>query len=63
MPPMLHIAFAELVGSGAQEMLAHEGGFGMHQGHHVLQLVAETKRAARLIEPGASPHTAAQGLV
>jgi len=46
MPPMLHIAFAELMRGGAEQMLASEGWFGMHQRHHVLQLVTESVCAA-----------------
>ena len=60
---MLHVAFAELMRRGAQEMLAGEGGLGMHQRHHILQLVAEAEGSAGLIEPGASPQAAAQGLI
>ena len=63
MPPMLHVAFAELMRGGAQEMLAGEGRLGMHQRHHILQLVAEAERSAGLVEPGASPQAAAQGLI
>ena len=54
-PPMLHIAFAELMRRGAQEMLAGEGWLGMYQCHHILQLVPKAIRSAGLIEPGASP--------
>jgi len=39
---MLHIAFAELMRGGAQQMFAGQGRFGVHQRHHVLQLVAES---------------------
>jgi hypothetical protein len=56
---MLHIALAELMRCGAQEMLAGEGWLGMHQGHHILQLVAEAEGATGLVEPGASPQAAA----
>jgi len=52
-PPMLDIAFAELMGGGAQEMRAGEGRLGMEQGHHILQLVAEAEGAAGLIEAAA----------
>ena len=44
-------------------MLAGQGGFGMHQRHHILQLVAEAEGAAGLIKPGATPQAAAQGLI
>jgi hypothetical protein len=60
---MLHIAFAELMRGGAEQMLAGEGRFGMHQRHHVLQLVAESIGAAGLIKPGPAPEPAAQGLI
>ena len=63
MPPMLHIAFAELMRGGAEQMLAGEGRFGMHQRHHVLQLVAEPVGAAGLIKPRPAPEPAAQGLI
>ena len=35
----------------------------MHQGHRVLQLIAEAERAARLIESGAGPHAAGERLI
>ena len=60
---MLHIAFAELTRCGAEQMLAGQGRFGMHQGHHVLQLVAESVGAAGLIKPGSAPEPATQGLI
>ena len=63
MPPMLHVAFAELMRRGAQQMLARQRRFGMHQRHHILQLVAEAKCAAGLIKASAAPETAAQGLI
>ena len=63
MPPMLHVAFAELMRGGAQQMLAGEGRLGMHQRHHILQLIAETEGAAGLIKPRAPPQPAAQGLI
>ena len=63
MPPMLHVAFAELMRGGAQQMLAGEGRLGMHQRHHVLQLVAESVGAAGLIKSRPAPEPAAQGLI
>ncbi len=63
MPPVLHITFAKLAGCGAQQVLAEQLRLGMHQGHRVLELVAETERAARLIESGAGPHAAGQCLI
>ncbi len=63
MPPVLHVAFAELMRGSAQQMLAGEGRFGMHQRHHVLQLVAEAVGPAGLVKPRSSPQSAAQGLI
>ena len=60
---MLHIAFAELMCRGAQEVFAGESWFGMHQRHHILQLVAEAEGSTGLVEPGACPEAAAQGLI
>ena len=60
---MLHIAFAELMRRGAQKMLAGQGRFGMHQRHHILQLVAKSEGSAGLIKSGAAPEPAAQGLI
>ena len=63
MPPMLHVAFAELMGGGAEQMRAREGRLGMHQRQDVLQLVAESVSAAGLVESRPAPEPAAQGLV
>ncbi len=60
---MLDIALRELALGAAQQVLAHQRGLRMHQRHHVLQLVAETVGAARLVVTAASPQTAGQGLV
>ncbi len=62
-PPMLHVAFAELMRRGPQEVLTGEGRLGMHQRHHILQLVAEAERSAGLIKSGARPQAATQGLI
>ena len=43
-------------------MLAHEARLGM-DGHHVLQLVAETEGAPRLVVSAPRPEAARQGLV
>ena len=43
---MLDIAFTELVGRAAQQVLAHEPRLGMDERHHVLQLIAETEGPA-----------------
>ena len=63
MPPMLHIAFAELMRGGAEQMLAGQGRLGVHQRHHILQLIAEAIRTAGLIKAGAPPEPAAKRLV
>ena len=47
----------------AQQVLAGEGRLGMHERHHVLQLVAEPVGPAGLIEARPAPEPAAQGLV
>ena len=63
MPPMLNIAFAELMCRTAQQVLARERGLGMDQRHHVLQLIAEAECPARLVIAAARPQTAGQGLI
>ena len=44
-------------------MLAQQARLGVDERHHVLQLVAETERPARLIEAAARPDTAGERLV
>ena len=56
---MLDVPFAKLMGGSAQQMLAREGGFGMHEGHDILQLVTETKGPPGLIKAGPAPKAAA----
>ena len=60
---MLDVSLDELAAGGAEKMLAEQAGLGVDNGHRVLQLIPKTERAARLIEPGARPHPAGQGLV
>ena len=60
---MLDIAFHELPSGRAQNMVARDIGRGMHEGHHILQLVAEAVSAARLIKRGAAPEAAAERLI
>ena len=55
MPPMLDIAFDELSRGRAQNLVARDLGRGMHQRHDILQLIAESVSAARLIKSGAAP--------
>jgi len=45
-PPVLRISFAELVCRAAEQMLTDQARFSMHQGHYILELVAEAERAA-----------------
>ncbi len=63
MPPVLHVAVAELVRRAAQQVLAGEARLGMDQRHDVLQLVAEAESAARLVMAAAPPKAARQRLV
>ena len=46
MPPMLNVALHELPRRGPQQVLPGERRLGMHQGHHILQLVAEAESAS-----------------
>ena len=57
-PPVLHVAFDELARGRVQQMRARRVGRREQQGQHVLQLIAETERAAGLIERRASPDSA-----
>ena len=52
-PPMLHVAFLELMAARAHEVRARLLGGGDRERHHVLELVAKSVRAARLVETGA----------
>src|ERR1019366_1749526 len=63
MPPVLHVAFDELARCRAQQMLANQRRLGMHERHHVLQLIAKAEGAARLIERGATPQARADELI
>ena len=60
---MLHVAFDELPRGGAQQMCARQIGPRYAKRHHILQLVAETIGAARLVEAGARPDAAGQRLI
>src|SRR5574341_235699 len=63
MPPVLHVPFLELPGGGAEKVLAHELGAHHRQRHDVLDLIAETVRAAGLIERGSGPDSAGERLI
>ena len=60
---MLNISLLELTGRAAEYVLAHEARLGVNEGHHVLQLVAETEGAPRLVVSAPRPNTARQRLV
>src|SRR5438094_18937 len=63
MPPVLHIAFGKLARRAAQKVLAYKRRLGMNQRHHLLQLIAEPERPARLVERVTPPQSARQDLV
>ena len=63
MPPVLHVALAELALGAADQLLAGEPRCRMDQRHGVLQLIAETVGAAGLIIAAAAPQPAGQCLV
>ncbi|KAG1184038.1 hypothetical protein G6F35_015198 [Rhizopus arrhizus] len=54
-PPMQHVALHELLGRAAQQVGARQLGARDRQRHHVLQLVPEAVRAARLVMATACP--------
>ena len=63
MPPVLHVAFAELMRGGTKQMFPGESWLSMHQRHHILQLIAEPVGSAGLIKSRSSPEPGAQGLI
>ena len=63
MPPMLNISFYELTGGAQEQVLAHEIRPGVDECHHVLQLIAETEGAPRLVRCAARPQAARESLV
>ena len=63
MPPVLHVPLLELPARRPQDLLAEQFRRGMHQSHGILKLIAETVRAARLIEGRARPHPAGKRLI
>ena len=60
---MLNISFRELTGRAQEQVLAHEMRSGVDERHHVLQLIAETEGASRLVVSASRPKAARQGLV
>src|SRR5208283_4220427 len=63
MPPMLDIALAKLTGRAEEQVLTKKAWLGMDKRHRVLQLVAETEGASRLVECAPRPKTAGESLV
>ena len=60
---MLHVAFWKLARRRKQQVGSHLRGRGVHQRHHVLQLVAEAECAAGLVEGRARPEAAREHLI
>jgi hypothetical protein len=58
MPPVLHVAFDELPRRCAQNVLSSDVRIGVHERHHVLQLISEAVSSARLVERRPRPHAA-----
>src|SRR5437660_12582389 len=62
MPPVLDIAFYELPCGRTENVLASQVWRGVHEGHHVLQLITEPVSATRLIKRRAAPDSATESL-
>jgi hypothetical protein len=62
-PPVLHVAFVELMSRAAQQVLACKARLGMDQRHRVLELIAEAEGAAGLVVAAARPEAASERLV
>src|SRR2546428_13984189 len=62
-PPVLDIAFHEPPARRPQQVFPHEIGLGWPEGHDVLELVAESARAARLVVPRTSPQPTTHRLI
>ncbi len=63
MPPVLDVAFDELMRCRAEEVLAGELALRDDQRDHVLELIAESVRATGLVERGSRPQAAGQRLI
>src|SRR5512143_4091335 len=63
MPPVLNVSLPELTGRASKQMLAQKVRLGVNQRHGVLQLVAESEGASRLVVPAPGPETARKILV
>ena len=60
---MLNIAFNKLARCRPEQMLTNERGLSMNHRHHILQLIAESESAPRLIISAASPQAASHHLI
>jgi len=58
MPPMLDIPFFKLTAGSQQQMFPRQFRPGIEKGHDILQLIAETEGAARLVKGAAPPDPA-----
>ena len=63
MPPVLNVPLHELMGRGSDQVLARDRALGYGQGHHILELVAESVGTTGLIEGGSGPDPAGKRLV
>ena len=62
-PPVLDVALAELMRCRAQDMRSRHRRFAVDECHSVLQLVAESKRTAGLVDRGPRPHATGKRLI
>src|SRR5205823_3762918 len=63
MPPVLNIPFAELARRGGENLGPSDVAPRDRQSQRVLQLVAEPESSSRLVEGGAPPDPAGEGLI
>src|SRR5260370_33770035 len=63
MPPVLDIAFHELPCGRAQNVVASQVWRGVHEGHHVQQLITAPVCATRLIKRRAAPDSPTDSLI
>src|SRR5947208_2580054 len=58
MPPVLDIAFHELTRRCPDDLISGNCRIGVHESHHVLQLVTEPECTTRLVQRRSRPHAA-----
>ncbi len=63
MPPVLHVAFFELVRGREQDLFTRDLRTAVDERHHVLQLIAKTVSAAGLIKSRARPDATRERLI